>query len=36
MTKALEGLRVVDIGGSISTEYCSKIFSDYGAEVINL
>ena len=36
MTKALEGLRVVDIGGSISTEYCSKIFADYGAEVINL
>ena len=36
MTKALEGLRVIDIGGSISTAYCSKIFSDYGAEVINL
>ena len=36
MTKALEGLKVVDIGGSVSTEYCSKIFADYGAEVINL
>jgi len=36
MSKALEGLRIVDISGSISTEYCSKIFSDYGAEVINL
>ncbi|GIS76039.1 MAG: hypothetical protein CM1200mP12_17580 [Gammaproteobacteria bacterium] len=36
MAKALEGLSVVDISGSVSTEYCSKIFSDYGAEVINL
>ena len=36
MVKALEGLSVVDISGSVSTEYCSKIFSDYGAEVINL
>jgi len=36
MVKALEGLRIVDISGSISTEYCSKIFCDYGAEVINL
>tara|TARA_Y100001960_G_C14752313_1_gene869208 strand:+ start:221 stop:1327 length:1107 start_codon:yes stop_codon:yes gene_type:complete len=36
MNKALEGMKVVDISGSISTEYCSKIFCDYGAEVINL
>ena len=36
MAKALEGLSVVDISGSVSTEYCSKIFSDYGAKVINL
>jgi crotonobetainyl-CoA:carnitine CoA-transferase CaiB-like acyl-CoA transferase len=36
MTIALKGLRVVDISGTISTEYCSKLFSDYGAEVINL
>ena len=36
MAKALEGLSVVDISGSVSTEYCSKIFADYGAEVINL
>ena len=36
MAKALDGLSVIDISGSVSTEYCSKIFSDYGAEVINL
>ena len=36
MTRALEGLRVIDISGTISTEYCSKLFADYGAEVINL
>lgn len=33
---ALAGLRVVDIGGSIATAYCAKLFADYGAEVINL
>ena len=36
MTKALKGLKVIDIGGSISTGYCSKVFADYGAKVINL
>ena len=36
MAKALDGLSVIDISGSVSTEYCSKVFSDYGAEVINL
>jgi len=34
--RALEGLRVVDVGGSIATAYCAKLFADYGAEVINL
>ena len=33
---ALAGLRVVDIGGSVSTQYCAKLFADHGAEVINL
>jgi len=33
---ALEGIRVVDIGGTIATGYCGKLFADYGAEVINL
>ena len=33
---ALEGLRVIDLGGSIATQYCAKLFADYGAEVINL
>ena len=34
--KALNGIRVVDIAGSIATGYCAKLCADYGAEVINL
>lgn len=36
MTHALEGLLVLDAGGTISTAFCAKQFADYGAEVINL
>lgn len=34
--QALDGIRVVDIAGTVSTGYCAKVFADYGAEVINL
>jgi crotonobetainyl-CoA:carnitine CoA-transferase CaiB-like acyl-CoA transferase len=33
---ALEGIRVVDLSGSIATAYCSKLFADYGADVVCL
>lgn len=33
---ALDGIRVVDLGGTIGTGYCGKLFADYGAEVINI
>ena len=34
--KALQGIRVVDVCGTVATAYCAKLFADYGAEVINL
>jgi len=33
---ALAGLRVLDLGGTIATGYCAKLFADHGAEVINV
>ena len=33
---ALQGIRVIDVGGAVATAYCAKLFADYGAEVINL
>ena len=36
MSSALRGLRVIDISGTVATSYCAKLFTDYGAEVINL
>lgn len=33
---ALAGIRVVDLGGTIATGYCGKLFAAYGAEVINI
>ncbi len=36
MLEALAGALVVDMGGSVSTTYCAKLFADYGATVINL
>lgn len=33
---ALEGLTVVDIGGTVATGYCAKLAADYGATVVNL
>lgn len=34
--RALDGIRVVDIAGSVATSYCAKLFADYGATVTNL
>jgi crotonobetainyl-CoA:carnitine CoA-transferase CaiB-like acyl-CoA transferase len=31
---ALHGLRVVDLSESIAGQYCSRLFADYGAEVV--
>lgn len=36
MGSALAGLTVVDLGGTVATGYCAKLFSDYGATVVNL
>jgi crotonobetainyl-CoA:carnitine CoA-transferase CaiB-like acyl-CoA transferase len=33
---ALHGIRVVDIGGSVATGYCGKLFADHGATVIDV
>lgn len=32
----LEGIKVIDTEGSISTAYCAKLFADQGASVVNL
>ena len=34
MTTALDGLRVLDLGGTVATAYCGKLFADYGADVV--
>lgn len=34
--KALEGITVVDLAGSVATSYCAKLFADYGATVTNI
>ena len=36
MQRALDGILVVDLAGSVATTYCSKLFVDYGATVVNL
>ena len=33
--KALEGIRVADVSGTIATSYATKLFADYGANVCN-
>ncbi len=33
---ALSGIRVVDIGGTVATGYCGKLFADHGATVIDV
>ena len=34
--RALAGIRIVDVAGTIATSYCAKLFADYGAEVVNV
>ncbi len=34
--QALDGIRIVDLSGTVASAYCGKCFADYGAEVINL
>jgi len=33
---ALEGIRVIELGQSVSGPYCAKLFADYGADVIKV
>ena len=33
---ALESVRVIDVSGTVATEYAAKLFCDYGADVVNL
>ena len=33
---ALESVRVIDLSGTVATEYAAKLFCDYGATVVNL
>ena len=34
--QALTGLRVLDVGGTVATGYCGKLFADHGADVIDV
>ena len=36
MAAALEGMRIVDLTQGVSGPYCTKLFSDYGAEVLKI
>ncbi|MDA1002403.1 MAG: CoA transferase [Chloroflexi bacterium] len=36
MTGALEGLRVLEVGDSVSAAYCTKLLADLGADVIKV
>ncbi|MCP4036855.1 MAG: CoA transferase, partial [bacterium] len=36
MAQALEGIRVIELGGGVSAPFCAKLFADYGAEVIKV
>lgn len=36
MAGALEDLRVIDLGEGVASAFCSRLFADYGAEVIKL
>ena len=33
---ALEGIRVIELGQSVSAPYCAKLFADYGADVVKV
>jgi crotonobetainyl-CoA:carnitine CoA-transferase CaiB-like acyl-CoA transferase len=32
----LDGIRVLDLSGTVATGYCGKLFADHGADVINV
>lgn len=34
--QALAGIRVLDIGGTVATGYCGKLFADHGADVVDV
>jgi len=34
--QALDGIRIIDLSGTVASAYCGKCFADYGAEVIDL
>lgn len=34
--QALAGIKVLDLGGTVATGYCGKLFADHGATVINV
>ena len=34
--RLLQGIRVIELGGGIAGSYATKMFADYGAEVIKI
>ncbi len=36
MAEALAGIRVLDVGGTVATGYCGKLFADHGADVVDV
>jgi crotonobetainyl-CoA:carnitine CoA-transferase CaiB-like acyl-CoA transferase len=34
--QALAGIRVIDVGGTVATGYCGKLFADHGADVVDV
>ncbi len=36
MVAPLAGIRVLDIGGTVATGYCGKLFADHGADVVDV
>src|SRR6476646_1785683 len=36
MAAPLAGIRVLDIGGTVATGYCGKLFADHGADVVDV
>ncbi len=34
MTRALEGIRILDLGSYVAAPYCCMLLADHGAEVI--
>ncbi len=36
MVAPLAGIRVLDVGGTVATGYCGKLFADHGADVVDV